>query len=436
MVKKMIKLNIENTRSFFSNEEYNSVLNKVEKAHSTLFNKTGEGNDYLGWIDLPNNINIEEIISTSNEIRSKCNVLVVVGIGGSYLGAASVIAANKKYFNNDFEVVFAGHNLSSEYHNELVEYLSDKEFCVNVISKSGTTTEPAIAFRILKELVEKKYGKNSNRIYATTDSTKGALKQLAVKEGYKTFVIPDDVGGRFSVLSAVGLLPIACSGVDINLLISGAKDAAIKYSNKNVEENDALKYALIRNVLHINKDIEIFVTYEPKLNLLAEWWKQLFGESEGKNNKGIYVSSACFSTDLHSMGQMIQDGKRNLFETVIKVNKSNNKISIPFDEEDLDGLNYLNSKDLEFVNNQALHGTTLAHLDGGVPNIIIELDEINPYTIGELLYFFEVACGVSGYVLGVNPFDQPGVEAYKKNMFALLGKEGYEELRKQLLKED
>ncbi|MFI3251629.1 MAG: glucose-6-phosphate isomerase [bacterium] len=425
----MIKLNIENTKKFFSNEEYNAIESKVNEACDMLLNRTGLGNDYLGWLDLPMNMDTADIIETANSIRSKCNTLVVIGIGGSYLGAASVIEAHKKYFNNEFEVVFCGEELSSDYLSELCEYLENRDFCINVISKSGTTIEPAITFRVLKKLIENKYGECSDRIFATTDKEKGALITLAKQKGYKTFVVPDDVGGRFSVLSAVGLLPIACSGVDINQLLSGAKEASKNYLNKN---NDAVKYALIRNVLHLTKDIEIFVTYEPKLKLLAEWWKQLFGESEGKENKGIYVSSANFTTDLHSMGQMIQDGKRNLFETVIKVNKSNKEVVIPTDEEDLDGLNFLSCKTLHYVNEQAMEGTILAHVDGEVPNIIIELDSINPYTIGELIYFFEVACGVSAYTLGVNPFDQPGVEAYKKNMFALLNKPGYEELRKKL----
>ncbi len=428
----MIKLNVEHTKNFYSEKEYNEVATKASKAFETLVKRSGKGNDFLGWLDLPVEINVDDIVETAKEIRSKCKTLVVVGIGGSYLGSAAVIDAHKKYFNNDFEVVFAGHNLSSEYLNELVEYLQDKDFCINVISKSGTTIEPAIAFRVLKELADKKYGKNSGRIYATTDKERGALKQLATKEGYKTFVVPDDVGGRFSVLTPVGLLPIACAGVDIKSLVQGAIDARAKYSKNDIESNDALKYALVRNVLHINKDIEVLVNYEPKLNLFSEWWKQLYGESEGKDHKGIYVSSVTFSTDLHSMGQMIQDGKRNLFETIIKVNKSNKEVSIPKDKDDLDGLNYLSGKTLSFVREQALNGTLIAHVDGLVPNIMIELDEISSHTIGELIYFFELACGISGYILEVNPFDQPGVEAYKKNMFALLGKKGFEDLKKEL----
>lgn len=428
----MIKLNLEHTKQFCDKDDYKFMSTKVLNAFDVLINKIGPGNDFLGWLDLPNRINLKEIIDTAKEIRSKCEVLVVIGIGGSYLGSAAVIEAHKNYFKNDFEVVFAGHNISSDYLTELIEYLSDKEFCINVISKSGTTTEPAIAFRILKEVLENKYGKNSGRIYATTDKEKGALKGLALKENYKTFVVPDDIGGRFSVLTPVGLLPIACAGVDVEQLVKGAGDARVKYLEKDIDKNDVLRYALVRNVLHLNKDIEILVNYEQKLNLFSEWWKQLFGESEGKGGKGIYVSSVTFSTDLHSMGQMIQDGKRNLFETILKVNKSQKDISIPKLKEDLDGLNYISGKSIHFVNEQALNGTLMAHVEGNVPNIIIELDEINPYTIGELIYFFELACGVSGYVLGVNPFDQPGVEAYKRNMFALLGKSGYEELKKEL----
>ncbi len=430
----MIKLNIENAKSFIETKDLN---NTVVKAYETLVNKTGLGNDFLGWLDLPNinKTELNKIVKCANDIKSKCEVLVVVGIGGSYLGAASVIAAHKKYFNdNNLEVIFAGHQISGQYLNELVEYIKDKEVCINVISKSGTTTEPAIAFRVFKELMENKYGKDAkNRIYATTDAKKGALKQLADSLGYETFVVPDDVGGRFSVLTPVGLLPIACAGIDINQLLKGAQDAKAKYSNTDIDNNDCLKYVLYRNALHRNgKDIEVLVNYEPKLNLFSEWWKQLYGESEGKDNKGIFVASVSFSTDLHSMGQMVQDGKRNLFETVIKVNKPNGDFVIPNDKDNLDGLNFLSGKTFSFVNQQALNGTVLAHVDGNVPNLILELDEINPYTIGELIYFFELACGVSGYVLDVNPFDQPGVEAYKKNMFALLGKPGFEDLKKEL----
>lgn len=424
----MIKLNTKNIEGFFSEVEYDEFYFKAKEAFNALVNKTGLGNEYLGWLDLPNTIELDDIINTASLIKAKCRILVVIGIGGSYLGARAVIDANKKYFNNDFEVIFCGKDLSSDYLSDLLLYLEDKDFCINVISKSGTTTEPAIAFRILKKFIEEKYEDSKSRIFVTTDESKGALKQMSDVVGYKTFVIPNTVGGRFSVLSAVGLLPIACSGVDIKQLVNGA----IEMRESCLVDSDAFKYALLRNVLHMTKDIEILVSYEPCLNMLLEWWKQLFGESEGKDNKGIYVSSAIFSTDLHSMGQMIQDGKRNLFETVIKVNKSRNELLIPYDDNDLDGLNYLNNKSLDFVNNQALVGTTMAHVSGGVPNIVIEIDSINPYTIGELIYFFEFACGVSGYILGVNPFNQPGVEEYKRNMFALLGKKGYEELKEKL----
>ncbi len=437
----MIKLNIENTKQFIKDAEFNGMVKDTKDAYNELVGKNGLGNDFLGWLDLPINYDKEEfarIKKCAKDIQSKCQVLVVVGIGGSYLGSASVIEAHKKYFNdNNLEVVFAGHQISSTYLNELIDYLSDKEFCINVISKSGTTTEPAIAFRVLKELIEKRYGKEEakSRIYATTDKARGALKSLSTSMGYETFIVPDDVGGRFSVLTPVGLLPIAAAGIDIDQLMKGAVDARAKYLNDDVLNNDALKYALVRNLLHKNgKDIEILVNYEQKLNLFSEWWKQLYGESEGKDNKGIYVASCSFSTDLHSMGQMVQEGKRNLFETVIKVNKSEKEIIIPKDELDLDGLNFLAGKTMDFVNTQALNGTALAHVDGGVPNMLLELDSINTYTLGELIYFFEFACGVSGYMLKVNPFNQPGVEAYKKNMFALLGKPGFEDLKAELEK--
>ncbi len=437
----MIKLNIDNTKDFYKQKDFKEMVETTKQAYNTLMSKKGLGNDFLGWLDLPVNYDKEEfdrIKKCAKDIQKKCDVLVVVGIGGSYLGAASVIEAHKKYFNNNtLEIVFAGHQISGTYLNELIEYLNDKDFCINVISKSGTTTEPAIAFRVLKEFIEKKYGVNESkaRIYATTDKSKGALRTLATSMGYETFVVPDDVGGRFSVLTPVGLLPIAAAGVDIDLLMEGAKEARLSYQNDDVLNNDALKYALVRNVLHTNKkDIEVLVNYEPKLNLFSEWWKQLYGESEGKENKGIFVASCSFSTDLHSMGQMIQEGKRNLFETVIKINSSDKGVVIPDDEKDLDGLNFLVGKTMDFVNEQALNGTVLAHVDGGVPNLLLEIDAINPKTIGQLIYFFQFACGVSGYMLGINPFNQPGVEAYKKNMFALLGKKGYEDLKAELEK--
>ena len=361
-------------------------------------------------------------------------MLLVIGIGGSYLGAKSAIEMLKPYFGyKGTEVIFVGHQISSTYVNELVEYVKDKEIAINVISKSGTTTEPAIAFRIFRELVEKKYGKEEakNRIYATTDKKKGALKGLATENGYETFVVPDDVGGRYSVLTAVGLLPIAVCGIDIKKMMEGAQ-LAHKECHR-LEDNPAFDYACMRQALYFNnKSVEILVNYEPALTYFAEWWKQLYGESEGKEHNGLWVSSASFSTDLHSLGQMIQDGPRILFETVLQVKNPSRGQEIPFDKDNLDGLNFLSGKDMDFVNKQAFLGTLLAHVDGGVPNIVIEVPELSAFTYGYLAYFFEFGCGVSAYQLGINPFNQPGVEAYKKNMFALLGKPGYEELAKEL----
>ena len=375
-------------------------------------------------------------MTAGKRIQSQSQVLLAIGIGGSYLGARAAIEMLKKYFNQTgVEVIFVGNQISSTYVAELLEYLKDKDFSINVISKSGTTTEPAIAFRIFKEYIEERYGKAEakNRIYATTDKAKGALKTLADAEGYMTFVVPDDVGGRFSVLTPVGLLPIAAAGIDVEAMLNGAKDAYLYYKEEDVEKNDALKYALVRNTLYRKgKKIEMLVNYEPRLQYFAEWWKQLYGESEGKDGKGIWITSASFSTDLHSLGQMIQDGERTVFETVLNIEKPVSDIVISKDKDNLDGLNFLAGKTMDYVNKMAMTGTMVAHVDGGVPNLRLTIPNVSAYSFGYMVYFFELACGVSAYTLGVNPFNQPGVEAYKKNMFALLGKPGYEDLKQAL----
>ena len=419
----------------FSNVNLDNVENYEQRAleaFDTLMNKSGEGNDFLGWIDRPIDYDkdeFERIKKAAANIRENSDVLVSIGIGGSYLGIKAVEVACDSYFNSkrDTEIIYAGHQISSQYLVELLDYLKDKDYSLNVISKSGTTTEPAIAFRILKEALEEKYGKEEakNRIFATTDKVKGALKELANAEGYESFIVPDDIGGRFSVISAVGLLPLAVAGIDIDEFMAGFAAGREKYT-VNSFENDAIKYAAIRNMLHEDgKDIEIMVNYEPKLAFVAEWWKQLYGESEGKDGKGIFPASVSNTTDLHSMGQMIQDGKRNLFETVIEVENVDKDLTIKEDEKNLDGLNFLAGKTMSYVNKQAMEGTTMAHVEGGVPNIRIKLEEVNEKNLAELFYFFEIAVGVSGYMLGVNPFNQPGVEDYKKAMFKLLGKPGY-----------
>lgn len=419
----------------FSNVNLDNVENYEQRAleaFDTLMNKSGEGNDFLGWIDRPVDYDkdeFERIKKAAANIRENSDVLVSIGIGGSYLGIKAVEVACDSYFNSkrDTEIIYAGHQISGEYLVELLDYLKDKDYSLNVISKSGTTTEPAIAFRILKEALEEKYGKEEakNRIFATTDKVKGALKELANAEGYESFIVPDDIGGRFSVISAVGLLPLAVAGIDIDEFMAGFAAGREKYT-VNSFENDAIKYAAIRNMLHEDgKDIEIMVNYEPKLAFVAEWWKQLYGESEGKDGKGIFPASVSNTTDLHSMGQMIQDGKRNLFETVIEVENVDKDLTIKEDEKNLDGLNFLAGKTMSYVNKQAMEGTTMAHVEGGVPNIRIKLEEVNEKNLAELFYFFEIAVGVSGYMLGVNPFNQPGVEDYKKAMFKLLGKPGY-----------
>ena len=434
-----LKLNVENALKFLSNEEVEGLKDEIIASANTLVSQSGEGNDFLGWLDLPFDYDKEEfdrIIKAAQKIKQQAEILVVIGIGGSYLGAKSAIEMLKKYFpSKELEIIFVGNHISGTYVNELIKHLEGKEWAINVISKSGTTTEPAIAFRIFKELIEKKYGVDGakERIYATTDKKKGALKGLATAMGYETFVVPDNVGGRYSVLTAVGLLPLACSGVDISEMMKGAQDAHKEYHNLDLKTNAAMQYALVRNALYRSgKAIEILVNYEPCLTYFSEWWKQLYGESEGKNGKGIYVASASFSTDLHSLGQMIQDGERNLFETVLQIETPKLEQEIPFDKDNLDGLNFLAGKTMDYVNKQAFLGTLLAHVDGGVPNMVLNSPELNPYYFGQLVYFFEKACGISGYLLGVNPFDQPGVEAYKKNMFALLGKPGYEELKAEL----
>lgn len=409
---------------------------KLKSAVQLLENKTGSGNDFLGWLELPNQISqdwIEDIKETAKGIISDSEILVVIGIGGSYLGAKAAINALTHSFYNESPnrktpaIYFAGINLSGSYLNDLLEVIGDKDFSINVISKSGTTTEPAISFRILKERLISKYGKEaaSKRIYATTDANRGALKKLANQEGYKSYEIADDIGGRFSVLTAVGLLPIAVAGINIECMINGAKDAG-KDSNTDFEKNICHQYALTRYQLYNQgKKIEILVNYEPQLLYIAEWWKQLYGESEGKDGKGIFPAAVSFTSDLHSMGQYIQDGERHLFETIINVTDPNSDITLKSDEQDLDGLNYLAGKTMNYVNQQAMKGTLMAHVDGGVPNIIINVPKLNAYHIGYLIYFFEKACALSGYMIEVNPFDQPGVEAYKSNMFKLLGKAGY-----------
>ncbi len=413
----------------------------VEVSHKLLHDKTGAGNDFLGWLDLPENYDKEEferILAAAKKIRSHSKVLVVIGIGGSYLGAKAAIELLNHHFYqmlDGIKVLFAGQNISSSYLHDLLDVLRNTDFSINVISKSGTTTEPAIAFRLLKKLLEEKYGKENSRerIFVTTDKAKGALKKLATEEKYETFVVPDDVGGRYSVLTAVGLLPIAASGIDIRKMLDGAYQAMLEYATPYLEENEAYQYAVIRNCLYNKgKTTEILVNYEPGLQYLGEWWKQLFGESEGKNLKGIFPTTANFSTDLHSLGQYIQEGRRNIFETVINVSEPRHEITIEKEEVDLDGLNYLAGKTMDYVNKNAFKGTLLAHLDGGVPNLVINIKRLDAFGFGYLVYFFEKACSMSGYLLGVNPFDQPGVEAYKKNMFALLGKPGYEELTKEL----
>ncbi len=434
--------------SFISDEEVVNMKKIAEDAKKVLLEKTGAGNDFLGWIDLPVDYDKEEferIKRAAKKIQGDSEVLVVIGIGGSYLGARAAIEFLRHGFYNNVskevrktpEIYYAGNSISPAYLKGLIDVIGDRDFSVNIISKSGTTTEPAIAFRVFKEMLEKKYGKEeaAKRIYATTDKEKGALKGLATAEGYESFVVPDDVGGRFSVLTAVGLLPIAVSGADIDKLMEGAASGRDKALNNAFEENDAMLYASIRNILHRKgKLVEITANYEPSLHYFGEWWKQLYGESEGKDQRGIFPAAVDLTTDLHSMGQFIQDGSRIMFETVVNIENTDAKIYIEEDPDDLDGLNYLAGKDMDFVNKSAMNGTVLAHTDGNVPNLMVNVPEQNEFYLGELFYMYEFACGISGYILGVNPFNQPGVESYKRNMFALLGKPGYEELTEELKK--
>ena len=431
-----------------SDDEIKSMEKIVSDAKEVLLSRNGAGNDFLGWIDLPVAYDVEEfgrIKKAAEKIQSDSEVLLVIGIGGSYLGARAAIEFLRHSFYNSVsseirktpEIYYCGNNLSGTYLSQLIDVIGDRDFSVNVISKSGTTTEPAVAFRIFKKMLEKKYCKEgaAKRIYATTDKERGALKSLATEEGYETFVVPDDVGGRFSVLTAVGLLPIAVSGADISKLMEGAASMREVCLNKGFAENEALKYAAIRNILlRKGKSVEILCNYEPVFHYIAEWWKQLYGESEGKDQKGIFPASVDFTTDLHSMGQFIQDGSRIMFETVMELEKPSFDITLEEEPADLDGLNYLKGKTLDFINKNAMKGTQLAHTDGNVPNLTIKVPEQNEFYLGQLFYFYEFACGVSGYVLGVNPFNQPGVESYKKNMFALLGKPGFEEQREELMK--
>ena len=429
-----LKLNLENTG--LSEKNILKYSKKVEEIHNNLHEKKDYESEFLGWLELPTKYNKREfkkIKEAAKKIQSDSDVLLVIGIGGSYLGARAVIESLTNTFYNmqDNEtrktpqIIYVGNNLSPNYLNDVIDLISQKDFSINVISKSGTTTEPAIAFRIFREIMESKYDLKEarSRIYVTTDREKGALKTLATKEKYETFVIPDNVGGRYSVLTAVGLLPIAVAGIDIDKLMKGARFAQDKYCDLDLRYNECYQYAVARNLLYKDeKNIEILVNYEPKMHYMTEWWKQLYGESEGKDGKGIFPAGAEFTTDLHSLGQYIQEGRRNLFETVIKVEKSAADISINLDEDDLDKLNYLVGKSLDFVNKKAMEGTIEAHVDGGVPNILITMDELNEEVLGQLIYFFELACAMSGSILGVNPFNQPGVEKYKKNMFRLLGK--------------
>ncbi|MDG0888469.1 glucose-6-phosphate isomerase [Paracholeplasma manati] len=433
----MIKLNTKHAVSFLKESLPSQA--KIQQIHKQIHEKTGRGNDFLGWLDLPVNYDKAEyasVLASSKKIREQSQVLVVIGIGGSYLGAKAALEMLRPAFpkKDDLEVIFVGHQISAAYAKSLLGYLEDKSFSINVISKSGLTTEPAIAFRVFKRYLEQRYGEveAANRIYVTTDKARGALKQLADEKGYPTYVIADDIGGRYSVLTAVGLLPIAAAGIDTDAILKGAQQAYIEFLN---ESNVAYDYAALRYALYKSgKKIEMLVNYEPSLVFFSEWWKQLFGESEGKENKGLFVASAAFSTDLHSLGQYIQEGERDLFETVIKVNKTAEDLVIESEPVDLDGLNYLAGKSMQFVNEKAFQGTLLAHVDGGVPNIVLEIETINPETFGYMVYFFEKACAMSAYLLDVNPFDQPGVESYKKNMFALLGKKGYEDLKQTLEK--
>ncbi|WP_099159540.1 glucose-6-phosphate isomerase [Virgibacillus ndiopensis] len=443
-----INFKYDKALNFFNQQEIDNLNSFVKSAHDAIHNKTGAGSDFLGWVDLPEGYDKEEfsrIKASAEKIKQDSDVLLVIGIGGSYLGARAAIEMLNHSFQNLLskeqrkvpQVIFVGHHMSSTYMSELFDVLEDKDVSINIISKSGTTTEPAIAFRVFRNFLEEKYGKEEarKRIYATTDKEKGALKSVADEEGYESFIIPDDVGGRYSVLTAVGLLPIAVSGVAVDDMMQGAAAAMNDFAEPALEKNPAYQYAVVRNVLYNKgKTIEMLINYEPQLQYFAEWWKQLFGESEGKDQKGIFPASANFSTDLHSLGQYIQDGKRDLFETVLRVTSSKKEMTLEEDEKNSDGLNYLAGKTIHEINDKAYQGTLLAHTDGGIPNLVVEVPALDTYTFGYLVYFFEKACAMSGYLLGVNPFDQPGVEAYKKNMFALLGKPGFEAEKEELEK--
>ncbi len=441
-----LKLNSKFVDKYVSANDINAISGEIYAAKNVLDSRTGEGNDFLGWVDLPVDYDKEEfarIKAAAKKIQDSCDIFVVIGIGGSYLGARAAIEFVKSPVYNNIpnkntpDIYFAGNSISASALNDLLRICEGKDVCINVVSKSGTTTEPAVAFRVFRALLEEKYGVEGakERIFATTDKEKGTLKKFSDENGYETFVVPDDVGGRFSVLTAVGLLPIAVAGIDIDAMMKGAQEARAAYANADINTNDCLKYVAIRNILYRQgKSVEILASYEPASQMLCEWWKQLYGESEGKDGKGIYPSSVIFSTDLHSLGQFIQDGSRIMFETVLDIKKSNDELLIPFDPNNVDKLNFLSGKDLDYVNHTAMLGTLFAHSDGDVPNIVLELADRSEYSFGYLVYFFELACAISGYTLGVNPFNQPGVESYKKNMFALLGKEGYEELRAELTK--
>lgn len=438
-----VKLNTKYLNGFISDSDYAAISDEVKAAQKTLREKSGAGNDFLGWVDLPVNYDKEEfarIEKAAAKIRKDSQVLIVIGIGGSYLGARAAIEFCKSQNYNLLckdtpQIFFSGNSISSAALNELVTLCEGKDFSVNVISKSGTTTEPAISFRIFRELLEKKYGKEeaAKRIYVTTDKAKGTLKALSDEQGYETFVVPDDVGGRYSVLTAVGLLPIAAAGIDIAKMMQGAADARAAFTSDELSENDCAKYAAVRNILYRKgKSVEMMVAYEPDYTMMNEWFKQLYGESEGKDGKGLFPASAVFSTDLHSMGQYIQEGVRVMFETAVVFSKPKTEVTIGTESSNADGLNFLAGKTMAYVNRKAFEGTVLAHVDGGVPNVVLEVDEMDAYNFGYLVYFLEKACAISGYTLGVNPFNQPGVESYKRNMFALLGKPGYEEMTKEL----
>lgn len=439
----MISLNEKYVRPFVSEEELDNISEMVYAADAMVRKGTGAGHDFLGWVDLPENYDRAEfgkIKQTAKKIREICDVFVVIGIGGSYLGARAVVEFLKSNMCNKVchdmpEIYFAGNNISALAMKELIEVCRGRRVCINVISKSGKTTEPAIAFRIFRSLLEEQYGVEGakERIFITTDRERGNLKHFADSMGYTTFVVPDDVGGRFSVLTPVGLLPIAVAGIDIDELMAGANDARVRFSKADIKTNDCYRYAALRNILYRKgKVTEILVGYEQYMQMFCEWWKQLYGESEGKDQRGIYPSSVIFSTDLHSLGQYIQDGMRNQFETVISMKTPDAEVIIPDDADNIDGLNFLSGKSVYYVNTMAQKGTLLAHVDGGVPNIVLEVENRDARNLGSMIYFFELACAISGYLLGVNPFNQPGVEAYKNNMFALLGKPGFEEARAAL----